>query len=568
MLCRWNLREPGSGAGNLLDRLLAARGHADPEAQKAFLEAAKGQLDPPDRLPGVTEATTRILAALKQGERIAIYGDYDVDGVTSTAILMRTLRAIEPTVQVESYIPHRLDEGYGLNVEALESLHASGVALVITVDCGVAAANEIARANEIGLELIITDHHPLGELPLPKVAAVVHPGLPGSVYEWPILSGSAVAWKLSRHLLSQHEGTDSPGPRTRELLQNTLCMAGMGVIADVVPLVGENRRIAAKAIHLMKRCSLAGVQAMLIECLKKGETPDSETVGFRIGPRLNAAGRLGHAQVALDLLMTDDMIEAKEIAARLTVLNKQRQELAKKIEEEACRMAEAAGMVGDEIRMIVLAEESWHPGVVGIVASRLVERYGRPVVLLGSADKGVYRGSGRSIDGFSLHDAIQVCQEHLISGGGHAMAAGMTLLAESIVATREALVRYANAQIKPADLIRAITIDCEATLEELTLPLVLSLQQMQPFGRSNESPTILLRGVRVQEAKPFGDGSHVRVGFEGSRSRGVWFRPRDPSELLDMLPRKATIDVVVEPKLNEWRGVTSVDLHIKDLVRR
>lgn len=568
MLCRWKIQEPVPGAGNLLDRLLAARGYSEPEAQKAFLEAAKDQLDPPDRLPGVTEATIRILAALKQRERIAIYGDYDVDGVTSTAILMRTLRAIEPTVQVESYIPHRLDEGYGLNVEALESLHASGVDLVITVDCGVAAVAEIARATEIGLELIITDHHPLGEHPIPKVAAVVHPGLPGSAYEWPILSGSAVAWKLSRHLLSQHEGTDAPGPRTKELLKNTLCMAGMGVIADVVPLIGENRRIAAKALHLMKRCSLAGVQAMLIECLKKGETPDSETVGFRIGPRLNAAGRLGHAQVALDLLMTDDMIEAKKIAVSLTVLNKQRQELAKKIEEEACRMTEAAGMDGDEIRMIVLAEESWHPGVVGIVASRLVERYGRPVILLGCAEKGVYRGSGRSIDGFSLHDAVQVCQEHLISGGGHAMAAGLTLHADSIDAARESLVRYANAQLKPVDLIRAITIDCEATLEELTVPLVHSLQQMQPFGRCNESPKVLLRGVRVQQAEPFGDGSHVRVGFEGSRSRGVWFRPRDPSELLEMLPRKATIDVVVEPKLNEWRGATSVDLHIKDLIRR
>ncbi|MCP4758291.1 MAG: single-stranded-DNA-specific exonuclease RecJ [Planctomycetes bacterium] len=557
------MRDKQAGQGELLDRVLVARGITDPEVRVAYLHPASAVLDPAGALPGVDKAVDRILAAVRAKERIAIYGDYDVDGVTSTALLTRVLRAIDPTIEVEPYIPHRLEEGYGLNIAALESLRARGTDLIITVDCGITAVAEAQRCAELGVDLIITDHHQPSEDGLPEVAAIVHPGLPGSKYAWPILSGSAVAYKLARHLVSVHEDQEAVSDQMTPLLRDSLCLAGMGVIADVVPLVGENRRMAAKALRLMPRCNFPGVTAMLLECVKKGESINSETVGYRIGPRLNAAGRLGHAQDALELLLTDDEQQARKLAKSLSGVNTERQAVAREIEKQACMDAESAGMTGPESRMIVLANEAWHPGVVGIVCSRLVEKYARPTVLLGSVEGGMLRGSARSIDGYSIHDALQSCREHFTSCGGHAMAAGMSLRASNFAAAQKALCDHAASKLSREDLVRTLVIDTEGRLEEMTPAAVDSLQQMQPAGRCNETPRVLLRELRIEGSRPMGKGNaHLQLKFNSVRA--PWF---GHGHLVEELPRGALVDVVVEPSINVWQGRKSVDLLVKDLIR-
>ena len=562
-LCRWAYPQDAAISQEpLLERVLSARGFEGVE-RTAYLEAVSAELHPAEALPGAIAAAERIERALEANERVAIYGDYDVDGVTSMAMLMRMLRFISPEAQLEAYVPHRLEEGYGLNGAALEGLRSRGTDLVITVDCGVTAEREISIAADLGLDLIITDHHPLEGHALPDVAALVHPGLPGSDYPWPTLSGSAVAWKLLRVLATRHAGGEDMPPRLRKVVADALCLAGMGVIADVVSLVGENRVLAAKSLALLPHCSIKGVAAMLLECVKPGETLDASTVGFRIGPRLNAAGRIGHAQEAFDLLMTDDDQTARDLAARLTAVNATRQELMREIEREAIEMAESSGQTDDDQRMIMLASKDWHPGVVGIVCSRLVERYDRPTVLMGSTEDGLLRGSARSIDGYPINEALAACREHFTSSGGHAMAAGMSLSSDKFDQAQAAMLAHAREHLNSSDLVRTLTIDCEIEADELTLTSARSLARMQPFGRGNETPLLLLRGVKVDESKVMGRGSrHLSLRIEGTRA--PWF---GQGHRIDSLPRGVRVDVVGNLQINRWRGTESVELLIRDLRR-
>lgn len=560
----WVLPEGGKVQGDLLTEVLLARGLGDEADRAAYLGAVMADFDPADHLPGVPEATERILRGLADGERIAIYGDYDVDGVTSTAILTRVLRGISRTAEIEPYIPHRIDEGYGLNVSALEELKSRGVTLVITVDCGITAGAEAAACRALGIDLIITDHHLPGEARLPEAAAIVHPALPGSTYPWPQLSGSAVAYKLARQLASVQQGKAEPTGPLAEILRDVVCLAGMGVIADVVPLVGENRKFAGKAIRMMRRCSLAGIKAMLAVCVKPGESIESETVGFRIGPRLNAAGRMGHAQEALDLLLTDDRAEAEELAKRLSGVNQQRQKLAAEITAQAKDMARAAGMTTDDTRMIMLRHEQWHPGVIGIVCSRLVGEFRRPVVLLCGGRSGPLKGSARSIEGYSIHEALKSCGDRFLSFGGHAMAAGMTLSSDDFDDVQAALLAHANKHLTPDDLNRTLEIDCEVDLASLTNGSVKSLQQMQPTGRDNEPACLLARDATVTRSKVMGrDSAHLELTL--GKIRCPWFQH---GCFEDRLPAGAVIDIVFEPKIDSWGGQERVQLHIKDVRRR
>ena len=559
----WVLPEGGQRQEDLLTEVLKARGLVDAADREGYLGAVMANFDPPDHLPGVSEAAERILRALAENERIAIYGDYDVDGITSTAILTRVLRGISSKAEIEPYIPHRIDEGYGLNVSAVEELKSRGVSLVITVDCGVTARAEAVACRELGIDLIITDHHLPGDAELPDAAVIVHPALPGSTYPWPQLSGSAVAYKLARHLVSVHQGKDDPTGPLAVVLKDAVCLAGMGVIADVVPLVGENRKFAAKAIGLMPDCSLAGIKAMLSVCVKQGESIESETVGFRIGPRLNAAGRMGHAQEALDLLLCDDPGEAAAIAKRLSNVNQQRQSLAAELTKQADEMAHIEGMTSDNKRMVVLRDESWHPGVIGIVCSRLVERHQRPVVLLCGGVKGPLKGSARSIEGYSIHEAIKSCGDRFVSFGGHAMAAGMTLQTESFDDVQEALLAHAHERLKPEDLVRRLRIDCEVQLDDLTTQSVKSLQAMQPTGRDNEAACLMIRSGVITKSKVMGrDSAHLDLTIGSIRA--PWFQH---GHFVDTLPKGAVVDIVFEPKVDSWRGVERVQLHIKDVRR-
>jgi single-stranded-DNA-specific exonuclease len=549
---------------DLLTRILNARGFTDSDNRDAYLGAALAKFDPGDRLPGVLEATDRILQGLGRGERIAVYGDYDVDGVTSTAILTRVMRGIAPNAEIEPYIPHRIDEGYGLNIAALKELAVREVTLVITVDCGITATREAAACRDLGIDLIITDHHVPGDSTLPEAAAIVHPALPGSDYAWPQLSGSAVAYILARSLACAHQGVDDPTGPLAETLKDVLCLAGMGVIADVVPLVGENRKFAAKAIKLMRSCSLAGIKAMLEVCVKPGESIASETVGFRIGPRLNAAGRMGHAQAALDVLLTDDDAEAAVLAARLSKINQSRQTLAAELTEQANTLAVESGMTGDDQRMIVLSHRDWHPGVIGIVCSRLVGRHHRPVVLMCEGESDVLKGSARSIDGYSIHDALRSVGDQFESFGGHAMAAGMSLKRERFEEVQQALISHANERLKPEDLVTRIEIDCEVDLAELTIDAVTQLQKMQPTGRANESACLIARNVAITKTRVMAKSSvHLELTFGPFRC--PWFQH---GHFESTLPRGAIVDIVFEPAINTWGGRSTVQLLIKDVRRR
>ncbi len=561
----------GEARGDLVERVLAGRAIPD---RQAFLDPSLLHLHDPSALPGLDRAAARLLDAARAGEPIVVYGDYDVDGITATAIVSRMLRALEPGARVSTYIPHRIDEGYGLNAQALEELAAGGARVVVSVDCGITATGPADAAKRAGLDLIITDHHnpPAPGDPLPDAYAIVHPRLAGDGASYPFgeLCGAGVAYKLAWRLATMHTGSERVAPPVRTLLLDLLALAALGTVADVVPLVDENRVIVRFGLSRCKTTSITGLVALIDEAGLAGETIDAESVGFRLGPMLNASGRMGHARDAVELFTTEDRGRASAIARELVALNEDRRATERAIFEQAAGMAEAAGMTGDATRAIVLAHEGWHPGVVGIVCSRLVERFARPAILMQrrparededwcDADTDgrrlVCTGSGRSIDGFDLHGAVGACAGHLAGFGGHDMAIGLRLDAQRFDAFAEAFLSTANAGLNPDDLVRTAGYDCETTLGELTPATVKSLDRLAPFGRANPGVRLLVRGVRVDvRAEPFGmTGAHlgVRLRAEGAWTRAIawkWAEHRErfrPGQVLDVL---------IEPKVSSWSG--------------
>jgi single-stranded-DNA-specific exonuclease len=569
----------------LLERLLAARGFTDEPAARRFCEPKLSDLHDPSLLPGVEAAAARLARALRCGEPIAIYGDYDVDGISAAAILFHVLRTARPEAVIRTYVPHRLDEGYGLNTEALRQLRAEGIGLVVSVDCGITAIEPARIAREIGLDLVITDHHqiPPDQPALPEAAAIVHPGLhgdpalpgkpalPGAApYPFRELCGAGVAFKLAWRFATLWCGSQRVSEALQKCLLDALPLAALGTIADVVPLLDENRILAHFGLRLMKETPIAGLLALIEAAGFQDEHIDGEKVGFTLAPRLNACGRMGHAAEALRMLTDASALEAAAIARKLTAMNAQRQRTERAILDRAARMAEDAGMTTDACRIIILAHESWHPGVVGIVCSRLVDRFGRPAVLLQRQGE-VCRGSARSIDGYSIIDGLRAGQDHLLSCGGHEMAAGLSLRAAWFDAFARAVTEHANTHIAVEQLTPRLSIDCDATIAELDMDVVARLRRFSPFGRANPHPALRLTGVTVTEPpRQIGSaGQHlslrVRDGAAtGGRSvlRTVWWgaggRAGD-------LAAGLRLDAVIEPKINEWNGRAAVEAELKDV---
>lgn len=567
---RWLIAEPDSRAetlarqlrtGRLVAQLLINRGLAEPAAARAFLQPKLSDMHDPAELPGCEAAAERVIAAVRAGQKITLYGDYDVDGMTGLAILYRLLRLLE--ADVEFYIPHRIDEGYGLNLEAIEAIAAAGTKLVVTVDCGISAVACAARAAELGLTLIVTDHHAPGP-DLPPAAEIVHPTVrPGYGNEH--LCGAGVALKLAWQIARSDGGAKRVSDALRDFLLDATCLAALGTIADVVPLVGENRAIAAFGLRGLATSSHPGIAALIdaagVDRRKVGEYD----VGFQLGPRLNAAGRMGHAAEAAELLIRPEANDCGAIAASLTQVNNQRRTVEKAIAEQAAERVVSQGLDGPGNRVIVLADESWHAGVIGIVASRLVERFCRPVVLISLAN-GRGAGSCRSVEGYHIAEGLRACEQHLLGCGGHAMAAGLKIAPEDVPAFSAALTAHAAENVSDEMMTPTLRIDAETTLGELSTPVAKQIQSMAPFGAGNPAPMLAVRGAQLLMA-PRRIGSTGRtlsmlLGQGDRRIRCVGFGMGD---LADRLVGVRTVAVAGQPQINAFRGRESVELMLRDV---
>ena len=532
------------GVSPTLATILVRRGLSDPAAVRAFLDGADRH--DPLAMPGMPQARETILRNVERGSAIVVYGDYDVDGVCSTAMMVRTLRALGARPAWE--LPSRFGEGYGLSSAAVERLAGQGCELLLTVDCAVTAVEEVAAAREAGIEVVVTDHHRPGER-LPD-CTVVHPGL-GEGYGCPELCASGVVLKLSEALLA---GAGQDPARAGEDLD----LAALATVCDLVPLRGENRRIVRDGLERLRGTAKPGLRALLSVAGCEPADVSERTLGFGLGPRLNAAGRMQRADAALELLLTDDERRAEEVARELDLLNRDRQEAETRMlfEAEARCAAQASAAA------MVVEGEGWHPGVVGIAASRLVERYNRPCVVI-ALDGDAGRGSGRSIPAYDLHAGLSACAGHLRRFGGHRAAAGMEIDAGEIDGFRAALARHAGDTLSPEDLMPVERVDAVVPGGALGMPLAEELERLRPFGAGNPCPTLLVPAARLEAVAGMGqERQHARfvVATGASRSRGVAFgsAPRSLTRAGD-----GPLDLAVRLERNVWNGTVEPRVQLR-----
>jgi single-stranded-DNA-specific exonuclease len=549
-------------AGPLVCQVLANRGFVTAEAGRAFLEAGYANLHRPEDMPGLTRAAERIVQAIRDKEKVALYGDYDVDGLTGSALMYQCLE--QAGLKATVYVPHRIEEGYGLNCDAVRQLAADGHRLIVSVDCGTTSFKEARLAKELGVDLIITDHHE-PEPELPDAYAIVNPKLPGSTYPFRELAGVGVAFKLAWAIGLLLAGEKKCTPEFQRFLTDATSLAALGTIADVVPLVDENRALATMGLKALsgKRYH-PGLQAIVESARLADDKVKERDVAFIIGPRLNAAGRMGSADKVLRLLTTATADEAREIAKELEADNRRRQEVEREIFEQAVEMVEARGDAGERFSL-VLASQNWHAGVIGIVASRLVEKYHRPTILI-ALENGLGQGSGRSIPGFSLFKALGTCAGLLNSFGGHAMAAGLRMSADKVEEFAAAMESHARGAIAPADLIPSLRIDMTTTLAALTMETVRELGRLAPFGQGNPTPTFAVRGCQLvgppQRIGKTGTHLALKLTQAGTLLRALYWRR---GELAESLTHARTLDVAFRPKINKFNGRESVELEIEDI---
>jgi single-stranded-DNA-specific exonuclease len=547
----------------IVAQLLQNRGLGEPDAARRFLTAPLSGLHEPELLPGVEEAADRLHAAVRAGRRICVYGDYDVDGVTGTAILLQILRLLGG--QVDFHVPHRLEEGYGLNTNALARIAEAGTQVVVTVDCGIASCAEAAHACQLGLELLITDHHEPRER-LPEAAVLVHPRLRDGAYPFGNLSGSGVALKVAWALCKQACGTDKVPPPFRECLLDAVTLAALGTVADVVPLQDENRILVRHGLARLRQRPGEGLGALLRSAGLDGKPGlAAMDVGFSLAPRLNAAGRLGSARLAVELLTTPSPQRAVDLARFLEDQNQKRQQMERSILREAREMLETQGL--DDAPALVLASSQWHVGLIGIVAGRLADAYGRPVLMIAVGEDGTSaQGSGRSIPGFRLHEALAECAGDLLSHGGHATAAGFRLHGSRVDGFRERFCAVAARHFASGPPDPRLVIDAEVPLAALTPGLVEALSQLEPYGSGNPQPLLLAGGLQVAGTpRRVGAGERhlsFRVRQQGKDLRAIAFGMGDRAE--EIMSAQGQCCLVFTPKINEWQGWRSVELEVRD----
>ncbi len=545
----------------LVAKLLLTRNITDLPAAREFIHPQFKNLHPPETIPGMTAAAERIATAIHQREKITIYGDYDVDGITGTAMLWRLLKLAG--ADFDAYIPHRVDEGYGISCKALQQLSQKGTRLLVSVDCGITAIEPIAQARSAGMDVVITDHHEMGAT-LPNANVLVHPGLDSTGQANRNLCGAGVAYKLAWAIAAQLCNSPRLTGGYRSLMVEFSALVALATIADVVPLTGENRLLARFGLAQLPHSSLVGIKALISAAGLTNKAIDGTAVGYLLAPRLNAAGRMDHASEAVELLTTDDESRATELADYLEGQNTDRQSTERKITAAALKMAREAT---DMPPAIVLCSHDWHAGVVGIVASRLVDAFNRPTFIL-SQEGAHAAGSGRSIKGISLHEAIEFCRDLLISGGGHAAAGGVRLEAGKVDAFRQRLCEFVRSRHPQIQFAATMELDGQLTEADLDLQAVRELENLAPFGCGNPRPKFLIAGARLTTApRRMGvAGGHLqlqlRIGTQTARA--VAFRM---GLLEPYLPAGMELDLVVEPRVDTYNGRTRLDLHVADLRR-
>ena len=542
-------------------QVLVRRGMADPALAHAFL--AGEQLHSPQEFAGIDDALAPLLAHLAMGTRITIHGDYDVDGVCATAVLVRALRRLG--ADVDSYLPDRAGDGYGLNEATVRRLAARGTRLLVTVDCAITAIEEVRLAQELGVEVVVSDHHaprPDGVLP---PAAIVHPGLCG--YPCPEICATAVAYKLAQALVQAaavgRAGELCAGRArdclARRVLEEDLDLVALATVADLVALVGENRVLVRRGLRALAATTKPGLRALMSVAGVDPARLDERAIAFALAPRINAAGRLYRADAALELILTRDALRAAQVAHELDRVNRERRQVEIGIRFQAqAQMAELGQRAA-----YVLAGDGWHPGVIGIVASRLVESSGRPVVLI-ALDGDTGRGSGRSVEGFDLLAGLTACQEHLLRYGGHRAAAGLEIERPSVGAFAGALGAHAERVISPADLLAVERVDAIVDGGELGMALAEELQRLAPFGRGNPGVCLMVADATFADVRPMGEGRHARFTVEsrGARARAVAFGTGGGLPVaLDGPP--GSIQATFTLEVNEWNGVSEPRLVLR-----
>jgi single-stranded-DNA-specific exonuclease len=545
---------------HIVAKVLINRGVTNAEDGAKFLNPKLTDLIEPERMPGVVAAADRLYKAIKDKEKITIYGDYDVDGITGVAILWHMLQLLG--AEVDYYIPHRIDEGYGLNTDAVRQLAEAGTKVMVTVDCGVTGLEAARLAKELGIDLIITDHHQFGELP--QAVAIVHPGLDGS-YPNQKSAGALVAFKLAWAMANRYKTGAKLSPQLRDFLLNATMFAAMGTVADVMELAGENRIVASYGLGALAQCKLHGISALIQSAGLTGQDIDSYHIGFKLAPMLNAAGRMGHARLAVELLTSDNELRSMKIAEYLKLQNEQRRVCEKKIFKEACELINATGLGHPDRKSIVLASDGWHTGVIGIVASRIVDRFYRPTILINTGN-GSGKGSGRSVPGFDLLKAIAAGGEYLDDFGGHAMAAGVTIKTQNISAFAEAVEAYAQEHLKEDMERDVIRIDAVCGIGEFKESVVKEITMLGPFGEGNPKPIFASKGARLlsppRRVGPKGEHLQVAISDATGSVRCIGF---DMGHLEKKLQEHEFFNVAYEPAMNHFNGNSSVQFVLTDV---
>ena len=533
----------------LVAAMISNKGLKSTEEIEVFLHPRRSDFYDPFLMPDMNKAVPRIIKAIENKENVTIYGDYDVDGITASTVLHRFLK--ECGLNTNIYIPNRLSEGYGLNENAINKIAESGTTLIITVDCGITGNKEVEIAKKLGIDIIVTDHHEPSEK-LPEALAVIDCKRKDSTYKFNGLAGCGVAFKLTQAI---SKTLNMPEEKSLKYL-DIVCV---GTISDIVPLIDENRTIAKLGLRLLNQTKNVGLKSLLESTGYK--KINSMAVSFGLAPRINACGRMGHADEALKLFLTNNIEEAKVLTAKLNNYNQARQEIEKKIFDEAQEMLNKENE--QNLPCIILGKENWHHGVIGIVSSKITEMYSKPSLLLCFEEEKIARGSGRSVPGFDLHEALEKCSKHIKQFGGHSMAVGLTIQTSEFNEFKKDVEEYAEEQ-DVSSIIPIIKIDEKINLQDITIQDIKELEMLEPFGEANKIPLFQISNVKIESIRTLSEGKHLKMTIkdDGKQIDTIGF---NLGNLASDFPIESKIDIVGTLEVNNFKGVENIQLNIKDL---